>query len=219
MPALQAALKTAGDGLFSVRGSSPDLSASAQRSRRGGPGSSQATVPFKTKATTLTDGGVGEQLPYARPKRGIVLAVVGLAAVAAGALFVVRSRAHKGDDQTAVEAPSANAAGDKRATPAVAAPTISPPAAPATVTVVIETTPPGARVMGTDDGQTLGETPLTLVRNAKSPDLKVRIEKEGYVGVSRRVPLLRDETLDLTLERKPRPARPKKPVVDEPARL
>ena len=55
-----------------------------------------------------------------------------------------------------------------------------------------------------------------LVRNAKGPDLKVRIEKDGFIAVSRKVPLLRDETLDLTLERKPKAARPKRQVIDEP---
>jgi len=222
MPALQAALKTAGEGLFSVRGSSPDLSATAQRARRA-LGSSQATLPLTRKATTLTDGGVGEQVPYARPKRGIVLAAVALAALAGGAVFVVRARMHTGDGGTVADAPAnpgpkpANLApGTPGAPPGPAAQAV---AAPASVTIVIETTPPGAQVVGADDGKKLGETPLTLVRNAKGADLKLRIEKDGFVAVSRRVPLLRDETLDLTLERKPRPTRPKKQVVDEPARL
>ena len=57
-------------------------------------------------------------------------------------------------------------------------------------------------------------------RPARGPGLKLRIEKDGYVMVSRSVSLLRDETLSITLERKPKPAsKPKRPAIDEPARL
>jgi hypothetical protein len=99
-------------------------------------------------------------------------------------------------------------------------PAVEKSTAPATVTIVVETTPDGAQVVGAEDGEVLGHTPLTLTRPARAPSLKLRIEKDGYVAVSRSVPLLRDETLDLTLERKPKTAsRPRKPVVDEPARL
>src|SRR5207253_5057775 len=57
-----------------------------------------------------------------------------------------------------------------------------PLAAPAqpNVTVVIESTPPGARVVGTRDGKVLGQTPLTLTRAATGGELAVRIEKDGY---------------------------------------
>jgi serine/threonine-protein kinase len=214
MPALQSALRAAGEGLFTVRGSSPNLNATARRTR-------QAPAPssFTTKATTLTDGGVGEQVPYGRPKRGVVLIALGVAALAGAALFVVRGRGHQRGEE--------NAAGDNQAeprpTPAAIVPAPSPsaaPTAPATVTIVVESTPVGAKVVGADDGESLGETPLTLTRPARAPDLKLRIEKEGYVAVSRAVALLRDGTLAITLERKPKPAaRPHRPVVDEPARL
>jgi hypothetical protein len=227
MSALQAALKSAGDGVFSVRGSSPDLASSAGRTRQV---ASLASAPLQgavttTKATTLTDGGVGEQLPYARPKRGIVLAAVGVAALAAVALFVVRGRASRGDeaavgDKAGSVAQKSAAAGMIAPAGRASAPAVEKPTAPATVTIVVETTPDGAQVVGAEDGEVLGQTPLTLTRPARAPSLKLRIEKDGYVAVSRSVPLLRDETLDLTLERKPRPAsRPRKPAVDEPARL
>jgi hypothetical protein len=74
-------------------------------------------------------------------------------------------------------------------------------------------------VVGADD-QVLGATPLTLTRPAKGPGLSLRVEKDGYITVSRKVSLVRDETLSVTLERKPKPAsKPKRPAVDEPARL
>jgi serine/threonine-protein kinase len=218
MTALQAALRAAGEGLFTVRGSSPDLNATARRTQQAPVG-----APFTTKATTLTDGGVGEQVPYGRPKRGIVLIALGVAALAGAALFVVRGRGHRGDETAGGVNPTAAGKADPRPTPAtlVPGPAPSPVAvAPATVTIVVESTPAGASVVGAADGEALGETPLTLTRPARAPDLKLRIEKEGYVTVARAVSLQRDGTLAITLERKPRPAaRPHRPVVDEPARL
>ncbi len=84
---------------------------------------------------------------------------------------------------------------------------------------MVESEPSGAKVIGADD-QVLGATPLTLTRPAKGPSLSLRLEKDGYIPVTRTVSLVRDETLSLTLERKPKPAsKPKRPAVDEPARL
>ena len=88
--------------------------------------------------------------------------------------------------------------------PSTASKPATPPA-PAEVTLVVESEPSGARVVGADD-QVLGATPLTLTRPAKGPGLSLRVEKDGYVTVSRTVSLVRDETLAITLERKPRPA-------------
>jgi eukaryotic-like serine/threonine-protein kinase len=216
MPALQRALKAAGQGLFTARGSSPDLSETARRTRQ-----APASMPFTIKATTLTDGGVGEQVPRHLPRRGVVLAVVGVAALAAVGFLVVRARDHTKDDGTAAaNAASTPGAASKPAAAAAAAALPAARAAPEMVTIVVESTPAGAQVFGADDQQPLGETPLTLTRPARAPALKLRLEKEGYVPLSRTVSLSRDETLALTLERKPRPAaRPHRPAVDEPARL
>jgi eukaryotic-like serine/threonine-protein kinase len=218
MAALQSALRDAGEGLFSVRGSSPDLTATARRTRQA---AAPAPPSFTTKATTLTDGGVGEQVTYGRPKRGIVLIALGVAALAGVALLVMRGRGHQGLEGARADNPALTGKADPAPTPAAMVPApIAAPTPPATVTIVVESTPAGANVVGTDDGQSLGETPLTLTRPARAPVLKLRIEKDGYVAVSRAVSLLRDGTLAITLERKPRPAsRPHRPVIDEPARL
>ena len=157
----------------------------------------------------------------------VLAAALGVAALAAIAVLVVRARGGKNgaNDLAApvTENATATTGGNLRTatTPPVAvAPAPAAMAAPADVTIEIETTPPGASVVGLGDGKVLGATPLTLTRPAHGPELKLRLEKEGYVSVARAVSLARDGTLDVTLERKPRPtARPRRPAVDEPARL
>jgi serine/threonine-protein kinase len=226
MPALQAALKAAGEGFFTARGSSPDHTTGVRRTRAVAPAPGSASAPevggtYVTKQTTLTSAGAGEQIPLNRPKGRLVLAVVGVAALAAVGLFVARSRGGKGDG-TAGGGHAPVAVATLGATKDPGPSTASKPAtpeAPAEVTLVVESEPSGARVVGADD-QVLGATPLTLTRPAKGPGLSLRVEKDGYVTVSRTVSLVRDETLSITLERKPRPAsKPKRPAVDEPARL
>ncbi len=225
MPALQTALKAAGEGFFTARGSSPDHSTGVPRTRIASTGAPLPSA-YGTKQTTLTAAGSGEQIPLNRPKGRLVVAALGIAALAAVGLFVARSRGGKTDGAGVVtgdhgSAPT-TALGDSRTRadpgPSAATKPLTPPA-PAEVTVVVESEPSGAKVIGSDD-QVLGATPLTLTRPARGADLTLRIEKDGYVTVSRSVALVRDETLSLTLERKPKPAsKPRHPVVDEPARL
>ncbi|HSS37398.1 MAG TPA: protein kinase, partial [Polyangia bacterium] len=220
MPALQAALKAAGEGFFTARGSSPNHTTGARRTRAIAP-APEAGGTYVTKQTTLTSAGAGEQIPLNRPKGRLLLAVVGVAALGAVGLFVARSRGGKADGTTGGDhapVPVATLAATKDPGPSTASKPATPPA-PAEVTLVVESEPSGARVVGADD-QVLGATPLTLTRPAKGPGLNLRVEKDGYVTVSRTVSLVRDETLSVTLERKPRPAsKPKRPAVDEPARL
>jgi len=225
MPALQAALKEAGEGFFTARGSSPDHTTGMRRTRPGAPGPAPTPAPasgetYITKQTTLTSAGAGEQIPLNRPRGRLVVAALGVAALAAVGLFVARSRAGKGGATGGEHAPVAVAT--MGATKDPGPPTEGKPAiaaAPADVTLVVESEPAGAKVIGADD-QVLGATPLTLTRPARGPGLSLRVEKDGYVTVSRTVSLVRDETLSITLERKPRPAsKPRRPAVDEPARL
>ena len=82
MPALQSALKAAGEGFFTARGSSPDL-ASKTRDTRSGAASPSV---YATKQTTLTSAGAGERIPYGRPKGRMLLGVLGLAALAGAGL-------------------------------------------------------------------------------------------------------------------------------------
>jgi serine/threonine-protein kinase len=226
MPALQTALKAAGEGFFTARGSSPDHSTGVRRTRVASSASAQpSTSTYVTKQTTLT-AGAGEQIALNRPKGRLVLAAVGVAALAAVGLFVARSRGGKSDGATGGEHPaSITASGDPKAkadpsSSLAAKPVTRAAPAPAEVTVVVESEPSGARVVGSDD-QVLGATPLTLTRPARGTDLTLRVEKDGYVAVSRSVSLVRDETLSITLERKPKAvSKPRhNTVVDEPARL
>ena len=217
MLALQAALKNAGDGVFVVRGSSPDLAATAGRTRH-----VASSSPFTTKQTTLTDGA-GEQIPYGRPKGRMALALLGVAALGVAGLFVVRALSGKSTGPVASDRPSPPPVAAPTAAPPAPAAVVRPapvPAAAEVVTIVVESTPSGASVIGPDDGQVLGATPLTLTRPARAGDLKLRLEKEGYLPVARSVSLRRDGTLEISLERKPRPAaRPHHAPIDEPARL
>ncbi len=226
MPALQTALKAAGEGFFTVRGSSPDHPTGVPRARiAASPASSASPSTYGTKQTTLTSAGAGEQIPLNRPKGRLLLAALGIAALAAVGLFVARSRGGKADGTAGGDHGPATVAtlGDPRTKadpgPSTPAKPVTPPAAAAEVTLVVESEPSGAKVLGADN-QVLGATPLTLTRPARGPGLTLRVEKDGYVTVSRSVSLVRDETLSLTLERKPKPAsKPKRPAIDEPARL
>jgi serine/threonine-protein kinase len=225
MPALQSALKAAGEGFFTARGSSPDLASKTRNTRAG----AASPSVYATKQTTLTSAGAGERIPYGRPKGRMLLGVLGLAVLAGAGLFAMRGGTGKGDPpagQNAIPGGANNAGASAGAAkppkiepPAAAAVVPSRPSAAAEVTLVFETTPPGARVIGAAD-QLLGTTPVTLTRPAHGADLNLRFEKDGYAPVSRAVSLAHDGTLSITLERKPKPAaHPRRPVIDEPARL
>jgi serine/threonine-protein kinase len=231
MAAFQAALKQSCEGFFTMRGSSPDIG-SRQRTRPGG------TVAFGSERTQTTLAtGVGEQIPYNRSRGKTAAIAFGLVAVAAAGFFVYQRGMVGGRGRTATATATATPPGTiaggsspSQLAPPVVAPVTAPPAvapparpvaapAQASVTVVIESTPPGARVVGTQDGKVLGQTPLTLTRAATGGELGVRIEKDGYVAVEQSVTLKRDETLAVTLEKKRAAHAPRHPSVEEPAKL
>jgi serine/threonine-protein kinase len=224
MGALQTALKQASEGHFTVRGSSPDI-VGRVRTRPGG------TVAFgaeRTQTTLVT--GAGEQIPYTRSRGKAAAIVVGVVALAGVGLFVARRQGILGGGPT----PPGTVLGQTK-TPPVQPPPVKPPVtpphtgpvagdppvaqAPADVTIVIESTPPGARVVDTGDGKVLGQTPLTLTRRPSAAGLAVRIEKDGYAAVDQTVSLKRDETLAVTLEKKRAPRAPRRPSIEEPAKL
>jgi hypothetical protein len=92
---------------------------------------------------------------------------------------------------------------------------------PKTVTVHVESDPPGASVVNAASGGVLGVTPLVLTR-PKGGSIKLRLEMDGFTPNAHDVSLDDDQTIQLTLEKKakPRPAhRPHVTHDDEPAKL
>ena len=97
------------------------------------------------------------------------------------------------------------------------------PAAPKTVTVHVESDPPGANVVDEASGGRR-VTPLVLKR-PKGGALKLRLEKDGYTPNAHALALDDDQTIELTLEHKQaKPAHVHKPHPaasgdSEPAKL
>ena len=90
--------------------------------------------------------------------------------------------------------------------PPVVPPAPEPPAAPAaaTVTIEIETTPSGARVLDAADGRLLGTTPLRQqVERRPGGELQIKIERKGYQTRTVAVPLGQDFRSDLALDPTP----------------
>ncbi len=219
MGELQAALKISGGTTFVVRGSpssSPDL---ANRT----PAPVAPSNP-RLRDTTFSTGA-GERIEAGRRSRGgqSILVVLGVAAVGVAAgVFLFRDGekvALQRQTQIVKEAqprPATTAPVAKKASPVP----IAEPPAPRTVTVRVESDPPGASVVNAAGGGILGVTPLTLTR-PKGGALKLRLEKDGYDANTHDVSLDGDSTVELTLEQKPRPHRPRpaRPAEDEPAKL
>ncbi|HVV16607.1 MAG TPA: serine/threonine-protein kinase [Polyangia bacterium] len=222
MADLQAALKSAGGTQFVVRGSrtsSPDLAG-------GTPPPAPLSNP-KLGETTFS-AGAGERIDTARsarPGRGAsrsiaVMVGVAAAAVVAGVLLfrdgekVARQR----EGQVPREAQPTTTALVPKDPPVPVAP--AEPPAPRTVTVRVESDPPGASVVNAASGGVLGVTPVTLTR-PRGGALKLRLEKDGFTPNAHDVALDDDQTIELTLEHKPkpRPHHPRPSLDDEPAKL
>src|SRR6185369_11405503 len=191
------------------------------------PGGTVAYDVNRTQTTLTT--GVGEQIPY-HSSRGKTAAIAISLVALAGIGFVAYQRGLLGGKKSAGPVAAETIPGPVNQPPVAPpttttppVPTTGPPAKPpaeATITVVIESTPAGARVVGAQDGKVLGQTPLTLTRAATGGELAVRIEKDGYLPVDQSVTLKRDETLAVTLERKKAARAPRRqPSVEEPAKL
>jgi serine/threonine-protein kinase len=99
-------------------------------------------------------------------------------------------------------APVRPAAGTAAA--AAAAPAPAPAPAPAaSVTIDITTTPPEARVVDARDGKLLGTTPFRRELPAGGEDLKVVIERKGYLRKTVLIPGGRDFRATFKLDRAP----------------
>jgi len=84
--------------------------------------------------------------------------------------------------------------------------TVAPPKAPLAVSVRLESTPPGARVVRVADGTVLGTTPETIELRPSSEPLPLRFEKEGFLAAMREASLAADSTLSVVLEAMPEKA-------------
>ncbi|MFL5308138.1 MAG: serine/threonine protein kinase [Polyangia bacterium] len=222
MAEVQGALKSAGGTQFVVRGShtsSPDL---------GGRTPPPAPLSNPKLGDTTFSTGTGERIdmgrsaPARRGSRSIAIVVgVAAAAVVAG-VFLFRDGekvALQRAAQVVKDVQPTTTALVPKDPPVPVAPT-EPPAVK-TISVRVESDPPGASVVNAATGGVLGVTPLVLTR-PRGGALKLRLEKDGFTPNAHDVTLDDDQTVELTLEHKPkpRPHRPRAaPQDDEPAKL
>jgi hypothetical protein len=125
-----------------------------------------------------------DAVPYAYPAAkarsnlGLWLLLLGLLVLGGGAAaFVVLRK----PDPVAIEVPKPVVTALKADTPRAEAPKpaeVPPPAAPAEVEVIVDSVPPGARIMR--DGKQLAETPDT-VKVPSGQTLAVVLSKKGFV--------------------------------------
>ena len=226
MGELQVALKASGGTMFVVRGSptsSPDLAKSPSKTT-----AAPVSMSNPKLGETTLSAGAGERTEVGRSSGkgksiGLVLGVAAAAVVAGVFLFRDGEKVALQREGLAVKPaqPTTTAAPIPKTDPPVPAVPVEPPARK-TVTVRVESEPPGASVVNDASGGVLGVTPLTLTR-PRGGSLTLRLEKDGYNPNARAVSLEDDSTLDLTLEQKPkpRPRRPhaSRPADDEPAKL
>jgi hypothetical protein len=232
MGELQAALKSSGGSMFVVRGSvpsSPDLR---------GKSAAQPAVSTNPKLRDTTfSTGVGERVDAEgvgqKKGKGKAVGVFFVAAALAGAgVFIFRDGEKIGIQHEQAATPAAPAPKVVPPPPVAPVAPVSPvlpvapakPTAPKTVTVHVESDPPGANVVDEASGGKLGVTPLVLKRT-KGGALKLRLEKDGYTPNAHALALDDDQTIELTLEHKPaKPAHVHKPHPpasgdSEPAKL
>jgi len=152
-------------------------------------GKSRVEKPRALAPTTLTPGGVArDEIPgvtfkVRRGSRVTIIAGVAVALAAGVAVLALRRPVAPAPPPVPVVAPTP---------PPVKAP-------PARVRVRLDSTPPGARIVRVSDDVVLGTTPETIELRATAEPLRVRIEKEGFVGVTRDVDLRADSTVAVAL--------------------
>jgi hypothetical protein len=136
---------------------------------------------------------------------------LGAAGLVAAGVVVALARLGIGGIAAAPEDAPAGA----RATSSAAVALALPPARPApraTVSVLLGSTPAGARVTREEDGKLLGVTPFEEARPTQPGVQRLRVEREGYLAETVVLPLDRDFELSLPLQAQPASAaRKKKP--------
>jgi serine/threonine protein kinase len=207
MGELQVALKASGGTTYIVRGSgasSPDLAGKT-------PTPPPVAVSNPKLRDTTFSAGAGERVdrPASGGKGKSVGLVLGVAAAAVVAgVFVFRGgEKHEADlakQEEKAAPPAVPAPPAPKLTPPAPPVAPAPPPAPKSVTVRLESDPPGASVVNAASGGVLGVTPLVLTR-PRGGALKLRLEKAGYLSNARDVALDDDQTIELSLEAKPKP--------------
>jgi hypothetical protein len=79
-----------------------------------------------------------------------------------------------------------------------------PPPLPTKVSVIVETTPKGAKVFVGTEKKPRGTTPYTLELDRSDAEVQIRLERSGYEDEQRTVSLAGDTTLGIELEKKGR---------------
>ena len=168
-------------------------------------GASQTPVPgpnaWVRSGTPLpSQAPTTPRAPARSGRRGLLIAIAGLALAGAAAAAVVLATQGGGDEEEKTSARPA-------AAPAAPAPTPQPPPEEAKVVIRIEAQPADAVV--TADGEPLsgGE----LVRPKSDATVEITASREGYVSKTRTVSLADSRTVEVILEKVAAPAKPEPP--------
>ena len=178
--------------------------------------------PTTLSASASAMEAVSDSVVPRRRSGPAIAAVAAVVVLAGGGLLLFgRGGEHPPSPSSAVERSATPAAEEPRpaafvppATPGPA-PAPAPAAAPSAkraagdVGVVIESAPPGARVVSADDGRLLGLTPWRTRLPRRDGELKVRIEKRGYLPRLLSLPLQTDAASNVRLEKNPAGAGPR----------
>jgi eukaryotic-like serine/threonine-protein kinase len=151
------------------------------------------TISPQAQSTTLSSATSEIDDDLAPPKRrmGLIVGVVGAAAIAAVAVFALGRGSSSSSDAPA-KAPVA----------ALPAPT-PPPALPVKTTVIVrfEATPVGTHVVRKSDGKDLGTSPLDVKLPHNGPATDYLLRKEGYKEFPVTADVSEDNTVHVALEK------------------
>jgi eukaryotic-like serine/threonine-protein kinase len=199
-----------------AQGSTPSPVALGSFSRRGG--LTPVPVPLSGPNITTFSRSTGEvsakssevELESMRTKRWPLVAVAGVVVAAMAVFLVLRGR--PGTPPTPVQATLA----------AVAGAGVGKPTAPATVRVLVRSTPAGASVVDAKEGTILGITPLEKIFKQKSEILGIVIRLEGHKDKAISISLDGNSSTSVDLELaaavRPEPARGPESARSEPAK-
>jgi serine/threonine-protein kinase len=197
---LQKELRAAAAGRsMIIRGtSSPDLGTSTPST---GPGFT-AVLP-DTSSTFSTGTGERHTLLPARPRRRGLMVALGVAAAAAGVGGWMYASGRIGGTPGAVRAGGGHPASGGASSGAAKA--------PAPVKVTVDSRPAGASVVDSASGEALGLTPVVIERVPSAVPATVRIERAGFVPVTREVTFDKEKIIEVVLA-EARPALPEEPT-------
>jgi serine/threonine-protein kinase len=201
MGTLTSAIRLAAGPPFSVQRSSPDLSNAPTQAADAASGTPGRAAKAQVTTFRTGIGEVEETAPMPRSRGKLVAALVVVAAIGGGAVFVLGG-AKSEPAPVAAAKPAPVVPAPVAPAPVAPAPAPAKPVAPAKVTVRLSSDPAGASVFEAEGGALIGTTPVALTR-PRGPAFKVRLEKDGFISAMRVVPLDEDQALEFALEHKP----------------